>query len=287
MTFETNLTQQQELIVVLGGTGKTGRRIVAQLAARNIPHRIGSRSAEIPFEWTDQTTWSAVLEGATAVYVCYHPDLAAPGATDVVQAFTDLAKQQGVKKLVLLSGRGEAEAQLCEEIVMQSGLAWTVVRASWFSQNFSESLFHTFVMGGTLALPVEPIGEPFIDADDIADVAVAALTEPGHEGQLYELTGPQLLTFAEAVETIAEATGRPIQFVQIPLETFVGAMRAEEAPEEIIGLMTYLFTTVLDGRNAHLTDGVQRALGRPPRDFADYAAATAAAGVWDVEVNYA
>ena len=156
------------------------------------------------------------------------------------------------------------------------------MRCAWFMQNFSENYFVDGVLAGELALPIGEIGEPFVDADDIAEVAAAALTQPGHVGQLYELTGPRTLTFAEAVAEIAEASGRQVQYTQIEQETFDAALRDMGAPEDVIWLLRYLFTTVLDGRNSWLTDGVQRALDRPPRDFRNYARAAAATGIWDV-----
>jgi uncharacterized protein YbjT (DUF2867 family) len=184
-----------------------------------------------------------------------------------------------------LSGRGEEEAQRCERIVQDSGVDWTIVRASWFSQNFSEGPFLDLVASGEVALPAGSVAEPFIDADDIADVAVAALTERGHAGQVYEVTGPRLLTFAQAVREIATAAGREIGYVQIPREAFVAGLKQAGLPGEYVALLEYLFTTVLDGRNARLGDGVQRALGRAPRDFGEYARGVAAGGVWDVGVG--
>lgn len=210
----------------------------------------------------------------------YYPDLAVPAAPPAIQAFSDLAAKSGVQRLVLLSGRGEEEAQRCEQIVQNAGTDWTILRASWFSQNFSEGPFQELVRSGVVALPAGPVGEPFIDAEDIADVAVAALIEDGHAGQLYELTGPRLLTFTEAVEVIAQASDRQVQYQQISPEIFAAALAEQSVPADAVSLLTYLFTTVLDGRNAHLTDGVQRALGRQPRDFSDYARLTAATGVW-------
>lgn len=276
-------SNQNKTYLVIGGTGKTGRRVVQRLQARNIPVRIGSRSGEPPFDWEDPSTWTAVLQGTTHVYVTFYPDLAVPGAPDIIQAFTDVAVQSGVRRLVLLSGRGEEEAQKCEQIVQNSGIEWTIVRASWFNQNFSESFLYELVMSGHVTLPVGNIGEPFIDAEDIADVATAALIEDGHVGQLYELTGPRLLTFAEAVKEIAAATDQPIEYIQIPHEAFVAGMAAHGLPDEAISLTSYLFTTVLDGRNESLTDGVQRALGREPRDFSEYVQKTAKSGAWHVE----
>jgi uncharacterized protein YbjT (DUF2867 family) len=276
-------TQQKDLTLVIGGTGKTGRRVAERLAARGVPTRIGSRSSELPFDWEKEATWGPALQNVVSVYVTYFPDLVVPAALDDIRAFSKLAVESGVKRLVLLSGRGEDEAQRCERLVQESGAEWTIVRASWFAQNFSEAFLLEPLLGGVLALPAGSVGEPFVDAEDIADVAVAALTEDGHSGQLYEVTGPRLLTFAEAVAEIAKATGRDISYVQISNEEFSSQMAEHGVPEDVIGLITYLFDTVLDGRNSSMTDGVQRALGRPPRDFADYARDTAATGIWNVE----
>ena len=268
-------------ILVLGGTGKTGRRVTDRLTARGIPVRIGSRAAERPFDWTDSSTWAAVLEDVPSVYVVYYPDLAVPGAADAIQAFTDLAVRSGVQHLVLLAGRGEAEADRCEQIVQASGVDWTILRPTWFSQNFSEGFMCDSVRGGTVALPVTDVREPFVDVEDIADVAVAALTDPErHGGQVYELTGPRLMTFSEAVGEIARATEQEIAFVPVAREAYTAALETQGVPEDFVWLLSYLFREVMDGRNSHLADGVQRALGRPPRDFREYAERTAASGTW-------
>ncbi|HET9448773.1 MAG TPA: NmrA family NAD(P)-binding protein, partial [Steroidobacteraceae bacterium] len=181
---------------------------------------------------------------------------------------------------VLLSGRGEPEAQACEEIVKNSGLEWTVLRCSWFNQNFSENYLLEPILAGEVALPVADVREPFVDADDIADAAVAALMDDKHVGQLYELTGPQLLTFAEAIEQIARASGRKIRYVHIPMDEYVAALEQAQLPADLIALIKYLFSEVLDGRNAYLADGVQSALGRAPTEFGEYVRRAAASGAW-------
>jgi uncharacterized protein YbjT (DUF2867 family) len=272
--------------LVIGGRGKTGRRVAKRLTARGLPVRIGSRSGEPPFDWEDQTTWAPALRNVGSVYVTYQPDLAVQGAADTVRLFTERAVENGVRRLVLLSGRGEEGAQLGEQAVRDSGADWTIVRSSWFNQNFSEGNLLDQVLSGEVALPAGNVVEPFVDADDIADVAVAALMEDGHAGQLYEVTGPRLLTFAQAVEEIAKATGREIRYVPISMEQVVSLLTEYDMPAEYVTLLTYLFTEVMDGRNAHLTDGVQRALGREPRDFTDYAR-DAATGVWSAPARYA
>ena len=274
------MTDGSGTVLVLGGTGKTGRRIAERLQARGVAVRIGSRSAAPPFEWEDRTTWGPALAGASAVYVSYYPDLAVPGAPDAVGALAEQAREQGVERLVLLSGRGEEEAQRAEQVVQAAGVEWTVVRCSWFNQNFSEDYLLEPILGGEVALPAGNMPEPFVDTEDIADVAVAALTEAGHAGRLYELTGPRMLTFAEAVAEIGRGTGRELRYVPVTVEEYTAAAAGHGVPEDVIGLLGYLFSEVLDGRNAMLADGVQQALGRAPRDFADYVRDTAATGVW-------
>ncbi len=270
--------------LVLGGTGKTGRRIVARLQARGIAPRIGARSGRPAFDWQDPSGWDAVLGGIAAAYVAYAPDLAVPGAIEALRAFVERARRHGLERLVLLSGRGAEAALAGERIVEESGLEWTIVRASWFNQNFSEGAFRDMVLAGRLALPAGSMPEPFVDADDIAEVAVAALTEPGHGGAVYEVTGPRLLTFAEVAAEIGAACRRDIAYLPVSHASFVAGVARSGAPQAIVDLLDYLLDyllgTVLDGRNAAPGDGVLRALGRPAKDFTTFAREAAAAGVW-------
>ncbi len=270
----------KNITLVLGGTGKTGRRVAERLKVKGHAVRIGSRSARPPFDWDNETSWEACLKDVTAAYITYVPDLAMPGATDAIQAFVNQAKQAGVERLVLLSGRGEPEARACERIIQESGLEWTVIRAAWFNQNFSEGAFIDMVLDGAITLPGGDTPEPYIDADDIAEVAVAALTEAGHSGQIYEVTGPRLMTMADVAADLSRATGRQIDYIDIPHEAFISEITNSGAPKDVVWILDYLFSTILDGRNAHLTDGVTRALGRPSKDFADYAQEVAASGTW-------
>jgi uncharacterized protein YbjT (DUF2867 family) len=272
---------QSKPTLVLGGTGKTGRRVVARLEARGLPVRVGSRSGEPPFDWQNRSTWGPVLRGVDSAYVSYYPDFVVPGAVETVGSFAELAVKRGVPRLVLLSGRGEPEAEQAEQAVRDSGAELTILRSTWFAQNFSEEYGREYVLGGEVALPAGEVPEPFVDADDVADVAVAALTEGGHVGQLYELTGPRLLSFADAVAEIARATGREIRYTPVPIEDFAAAHAEQGVPEEVIEMLEYLFGEVLDGRNAHLADGVERAVGRAPRDFSDYVRDAAATGIWN------
>lgn len=266
--------------LVLGATGTTGRRVVSRLAAGGAAVRSGSRRGNPPFDWGDQATWLPMLAKVSAAYLVYAPDLVVPGAVERVQAFAACATDAGVERLVLLSGRGEEEAWRAEQAVLGAGPDATVVRSAFFAQNFSEKGFEEFIRGGAVSLPAPPVGEPFVDADDVADVVVEALTGEGHAGQVYEVTGPRLLRFDQAVAEISTACGRVVGFCQISAEDFVQGLLAQGVPVEDAHALAAIFGTILDGRNAHLGDGVQQALGRPPRDFADYAVETAATGVW-------
>jgi uncharacterized protein YbjT (DUF2867 family) len=270
---------QAKTTLVLGGTGKTGRRVVERLKARGLPTRVGSRSGEPPFDWEDRSTWDPVLEGVGSAYVSHYWD-AIPGAAETLGMFGELAVKAGVQRLVLLAGRGEPEAEQAEKAVRSSGAELTILRSTWFAQNFSETYWQEQVQSNEVALPAGDMPEPFVDADDIADVAVAALTDDRHIGELYELTGPRLLTFAEAVLEISRAVGREIRYIPISIEDFAAAAAEQGVPSKVVEMLSFIFGEVLDGRNARLADGVQRALGRQPRDFSDYARAAAATGVW-------
>ena len=285
--MEIENTQHTKSTLVVGGTGKTGRRVVERLEARGFPVRVGSRSGEPPFDWEDETTWAPALRDVGAVYVTYYPDLAIPDSVEAVRSFAKLAVENGVRRLVLLSGRGEPEAEhaelaLREVVDAKAGAEWTILRSTWFMQNFSEDYMLEHVLSGEIRLPAGDVPTPFLDADDIADVAVAALTEDRHAGQLYELTGPQSLTFAEAAAEIAETTGRENRYLPVSLEEHAAEATEHGVPAEVVELLTYLFSEVVDGRNANTTEGVQRALGREPRDFRDFARDAAASGVWNV-----
>ena len=271
---------QDKVTLVVGGNGKTGRRVAERLTQTGVPIRIGSRSGHPQFDWENQNTWPLALQGVESAYITYYPDVAFPGAVKNVRTFAKLAVDSGVRRLVLLSGRGEEGALLGEQAVKESDADWTIVRASWFNQNFSEGHLLEPVLSGEVAFPAGNIAEPFVDAEDIADVVTAALSEKRHVGQIYEVTGPRLLTFTEAVEEIVKATGRQIRYEPISAEQYGSALLGYGLPADFVTPLVKLFTTVLDGRNARLAEGVQRALGRAPIDFADYARDAAASGVW-------
>ena len=280
-------TQTDKPTLVLGGTGKTGRRVVERLEARGLPVRVGSRFGEPPFDWDDPDTWTPALEGIGSVYLSYYPDLALPGAVDATRSFADLAVNSGVSRLTLLSGRGEPEAERAEQAVRATGAELTILRSTWFMQNFSEDYMLEHVLAGEIRLPAGEVPTPFVDVADIADIAVAALTDDRHAGRLYELTGPRSLTFAQAAAEIGEAVGRELRYTPVSLEQHEAELAEHGVAPDVIELLTYLFSEVVDGRNADTTDGVRRALGREPRDFAAYAREAAASGVWHASAGAA
>jgi|SRR5829696_1414665 len=273
-------TTQQGLTVVTGGTGKTGRRVAERLVARGLPVRIGSRARTPAFDWADPAGWPAVLDGADLAYLAYQPDIAFPGGAAAVGEFARQAVKAGVRRLVLLSGRGEPAAQTAEREVAGAGAEWAVVRSSFFMQNFSEGFLADAVRGGVLALPAGGVAEPFVDVEDLAEVAVTALTARPAPDRVYEITGPRPLTFAEVAVELSAAAGYGVRYVPVSGPDFVAGLVAEGVQADFAAELGGLFGAVLDGRNSSLASGVAEALGRPPRDFANYARAAAASGVW-------
>lgn len=270
-------------ILVLGGTGKTGRRVVERLTAMNLPVAIGSRSTQPAFDWENSATWAEVLQDINKVYITFQPDLAIPSAVETITKFVKAAKESGVQHLVLLSGRGEKEAQLCENIVINSGLDWTIIRASWFMQNFSEGFFLDSILANEMVLPKTNSKEPFINVDDIADVVVSALVNDIHSKKIYELTGPELLTFENAVSKIAGVKKQNILYQEVSIDEYVEMLRSYELSEDSIWLIKYLFTEVLDGRNESVTNDIEKVLGRKAKDFDNYVVETLETGIWNNE----
>ncbi|MEY9213262.1 NAD(P)H-binding protein [Thermobifida halotolerans] len=269
-------------ITVIGGTGKVGRRVAARLRERGHEVRAASRAGTTRFDWTDPDTWARALDGTAAVYITPYD----AGDAEMFRAFTETAVASGARRLVLLSARqwrdlGVEPALVREEIVRDSGTAWTVLRPVWFAQNFGEEPF--LADGVAAGEVVHGVGEgrhAFVDAEDIADVATAALVEDGHDGQVYELSGPRALSLEEAVAQIGAATGREVRAVAVSSEEYRRFLE-RYLPAEVAAELVQLFDFIRSGADARLSDGVQRALGREPRAFAEYAKTAAASGVWD------
>lgn len=276
------MTTHANEILVLGATGKTGRRLVRTLRAAGKVVRAASRSGEVRFDWSDQDTWPAALDGASAVY------LMAPGNPELAPIFVKQATEAGVGRFVALSARGIEQIPAGffqgmvagEQAVRASGVKWTIIRPNNFNQNFDEDLWRASLQAGRLALPNGSVPEPFVDAQDIAEVAAVLLTSDGHHGQVYDLSGPRALTFGTAVATMARAAGWSIRYVELTPEEYRAELLAEGASEDIAAELNALFAVMRAGHFAEPGDGVQRVLGREPIDFADYAARAAAVGAW-------
>ena len=266
-------------VLVTGATGRTGSRVAQAARAAGLTVRAASRATG--FDWEDASTWAGALSGADAAYLAHPTDVGSPAATKAVGALAREAVGLGVRRLVLLSSRGEDRARPTEEALVTSGADWTIVRASWFSQNFSEGPLVEGLRHGELVFPSGEVREPFIDVRDIADVVVAALTGGDrYTGQELEITGPRLLTFREAVAEISRATGEELTYTPVTARRYGDTLAGFGVPAEEAGFLVELFESLLDGRNSHLSDGVGEILGRAPRDFTDFAREAAAAGVW-------
>ena len=272
-------------ILIIGKNGKTGMRVNHLLQAHGHTTRPVSRSTTPSFDWENPATWRQSIEGTTSAYVTYQPDLAVPEAEVTIRNFMKIAAESGLEHIVLLSGRGEEGAQRAEEVLKASGISWNVVRASWFCQNFSESFMLEGILAGELVLPAKDTIEPFIDADDIADVVVATLNEPRLRNRIFEVTGPRALTFAQCIKEIADALGRPVKYTSVPIDDYINTLREAGAPNDLQWLLRELFTVVFDGRNCKVMPGVEEALGRPATDFKTYVQKTIESGIWNTTMQ--
>ncbi|RKS78702.1 uncharacterized protein YbjT (DUF2867 family) [Actinomadura pelletieri DSM 43383] len=277
----------EQPILVTGASGKSGRRVVNRLRAKGLPVRAASRSGEHHFDWTNKDTWDPALEGIRAAYIVQLD------GTKLVRPFVERAAQHGVRRIVLASGRGIDDSNYVrdrngvldgvrdsESAVRESGLEWTITRPGWFAQNFSEGFFADAVRNRELRLPAGDGAATFIDAEDIAAVVVAALTEDHHTGQIYELSGPRPVTLTEAAATISEAIGHEIRYVPLSVKEYVAELVQQGVPPTDAEAFADVIEPLREGRDAYTSDGVQRALGRPPRTFADFTRSTTAKGGW-------
>ena len=272
-------------ILVIGGTGKTGRRVAENLETQGHNVRVVGRSTSPAFDWDNTETYDAALKNMDRAYIVYYPDLAVPGARDAIQTLTEKALKAGLDKVVLLSGKGEAEAEACEEIVANSGLNYTLVRASWFNQNFSEGAFTDYILAGHIALPMPDAKIPYTDTKDISDMVTKVLMDDSFNGETVTVTGPVKLTFEEVAQIMSNKLGRTIRYQPISMEEFKSGLTEAGVPDAVIWLLSYLFTEVLGhSENQTISNDVERILGRKPITFEEYVDETVASGVWNQEV---
>ena len=257
-------------VLVIGASRKTGSLVSKKLTSIGIPHKTAARTSGLRFDWNDENTWKDALNGTTAIYLTYFPNLTVPSAIEHICRFCSLAKELNVKHITMLSERGEDVALLCERIVINSSLSWTIVRTSLLYQNFTEGLFNYYIKNGLIALPVTSIKEPFVDIHDIADAVVASLTDVRHENKIYEVTGPELLSFLDIARKFSEVLGRKIEFKPTSLEEFFMKLFRLGLAPEIIQKYKYLSTVMLDGKNEYLSSGLQLAINRAPITFDEF-----------------
>ncbi|GAB7043390.1 MULTISPECIES: SDR family oxidoreductase [Catenuloplanes] len=258
------------MIVVLGPGGTVGRRVTARLRATGAEVRPVSRSTPLRFDWSAPQTWEPALAGGSAMF------LMAPDGVPVDQELIALAARAGLRRIVLLSSRsidvmGDDRLLDAERAVRDGDTEWTIVRADWFDQNFDEGFLRPAVEAGTVAIPVGGVRQTFVDAGDIAAVAVAALTGDGHAGVTHEVTGPEALSFGAACAIVGTAAGRDVRF-DGTAGAYRSAMAAFGVPEAQIARDVAAFAALAAAGDSAPLDTVERVTGRPPRRFADYAA---------------
>ena len=256
--------------LVIGATGKTGGRVAERLAVEH-EVRAASRSGQVRFDWADPSSYRPALDAVDGIFLTV-PGQSPEGPQHVAELL-ELAADGGVGIAVLLSARAvefhpQGALARVEEAVRDSSLAHTILRPAWFAQNFTEG-FLAPDEHGVVTAPTGDGREPFIDLEDVADVAVAALTGDGARGTI-GLSGSEALSFADAVVLTARAWGRAARFEAIPPNVY-RAQIAAGLPAEYVEWRMAMFDAIRSGRDAYLSSGVQDALGRPARSFSAWA----------------
>ena len=280
---EFALTRPMTTHLVLGGTGKTGRRVLHHLVTAGHTARAAARTPgpaspgvePVRFDWADPSTYAPALSGVDAVYVV--PPALQLEHAEQIAALGTLALDLGVSRAVLLSARGVDKAPdnamfRSEQALAGTGLPTGVVRPSWFAQNFTESFFAPGIStDGVIVAPSAEGAHAFIDAEDIAAVAAALLTGTAPLGA-YDISGPQALRFSEVAAILSAHAGREVKHVDLPVDDWEAGAAQNGLPVEYAEMLGMLFTLIRDGYDAEVSDGVQRALGRPATSFEDWAA---------------
>jgi uncharacterized protein YbjT (DUF2867 family) len=258
--------------LILGGTGKVGRRLVDSLARAGHQARPASRHSAPHFDWNDPATWTTALAGAEGLFIV------GPGsATDWSPRLTQLlaaAQSVDVQRAVLLSARGveflpDGAVARAEHALRCGPLPWTILRPTHFAQNFSEAMF--VPRDGVIRAPVGAGREPFIDVAEVADVASAVLASGGYDGATLPLSGPQGVSFPEAAQILTSAWGTPIRFEDESDDAHISRLHAAGTPEGYIQWRMAMLGGIRRGADAYLSDGVQQVLGRRPTGLRGWA----------------
>jgi uncharacterized protein YbjT (DUF2867 family) len=271
-------------ILVVGATGKTGRRVSNLLQKHGFDVRAVSRKSKIPFDWDDSSTWSRALEGVHTVYIV-HPGLGSKEAAEQVGAFAKAASKEGVSKAVLASTPDDGSEfsqsmRTAEKYLTAAGLALTSLRLRWFFQNFSEDFLLQPVLSGKLRLPAGLGKEAFVDADDIAEVALAALTDDRHNGKLYDLTGPRTLSFSDIAEEITRGPGHKVQYDPHEPGAFLAEQLDNGVPADWAYTLCAMYQDIATGRLNSVSSDIEQVLGKPARDFSEFASHMAKEKTW-------
>lgn len=262
-------------ILVIGGRGKNGSRVVKKLRALGCSVFSTVRVKEQVnedvrfFDWNDPTSYSPALENIEKVYIV-HPDTSIPGAQEQLAGLVNTMVENSVSKAVLLSGRGQESVKRCEDILINSPLKWSILRSAWFNQNFSEGHFLHGIQSGEVTFMAGSVKEPFVDLDDLSDAVVECLMNENHNGMIYEITGSELLTFEEAVGMIGNKLNRTIKYNLLDKDEYQELLKKVGLPPFVAEHMTVAFDEILDGRNENTGDGIQKILGRNPRKFNEF-----------------
>jgi uncharacterized protein YbjT (DUF2867 family) len=264
-----------DLVLVTGATGKTGRSLIAQLDQNGVPHRAASRASKVPFDWTEPTTWDDAVDGVTSAYLVAPPTVTDPYSRII--EFLELAISRGVQRFVFLSISSLPAGDLAHGRVHQwlqdHTTDWAVLRPSAFMQNFSEGPFYGSILDEDTIYSNTGTGRVgFIDAHDIATAARCALLAPVAANTDFVLTGDEAISFDQVAETISGVSGRTITHTKISSDELAERFQRRGIPRLTAQLLAAAYATIADGTEDFTTTAVRDVTGSPAttlRAFAD------------------
>ncbi len=261
-------------VLVTGATGTTGSRVVAALSQHGVPTRQATRTPSSPgqvrLDWADRATYRDALRGVAAVYL-----IAPIGVVDpvpLVEPFLEEALRQGVRRVVQLSSSALPEGApglgAVHRLVRTTMPEWTVLRPSWFMQNFvGQHLVARGVKRGEIVTATGNGKVAFIDAGDIAAVARRALTDDIPHNTEHLLTGPAALSYADAAAILTQQTGRAISHRSVSAEEMMALIAAQGIPAEFAKVLAAMDADIRGGAEDRVTDTVNAVTGRPAHGF--------------------
>lgn len=267
-------------ILVTGATGTIGQALIKQLQTKNADFVAGVRNVEeakkklpsvsnfVEFDFSNSATYEGAVENIDSVFVLGPPIVL--NLEELVAPFLDFLKGKGINRVVYLSALGSENMKLLTfhttltQKIKDDGFDYTILKPSFFAQNFKNYEWENITERGVVYVPAGTGKAGFVDVNDIAAVAAAALTEDGHSGKTYEITGPEILGYQDAANLLSEVMGKQIVYPNPTPEEFGATLKQAGAPDFIASYMIDVYSMILNNHVNVLSNHVEEVTGKKP-----------------------